>query len=273
MRDTEVNSPDNTALTLFSWGYWGWGRATQQLIKAVDAVENSRDYQPPVFVDIRLSRSVRAEGFNGSAFERTVGASRYKWMDDLGNLGIKDGGPMRIKNPAAAGTLLDLAEQCHRRQQRVLFFCSCEFPGVEPKCCHRAVVARLLLEAAANRGRHIEVIEWPGGEPDANGIGFDVATDEMKKIRAGAKSIPLAEPVALSEMAAVPWLTLCGVADPEHEEEGELLVLTGPAKYSKAGWYLPIMGDVPDDVADAAISDWIRSLRERHGFGLRRTLV
>jgi hypothetical protein len=32
--------------TLFSWGYWGWGNATEQLVEAVDAVETSRGYQP-----------------------------------------------------------------------------------------------------------------------------------------------------------------------------------------------------------------------------------
>jgi len=49
--------------TLFTWGYYGWGNHTPDLVKAVDAVETSRGFQPPMFVDIRIRRSVRAAGF------------------------------------------------------------------------------------------------------------------------------------------------------------------------------------------------------------------
>src|SRR5450759_2985969 len=118
-------------LTLFTWGYWGWGHATKQLIKAVDAVEAARGFKPPMFVDIRLSRSVRAPGFNGAAFENEVGSSRYRWLQSLGNVAIKEGGALRIKDPAAAETLLDITEACARNDQRVLFFCACEFPHTE----------------------------------------------------------------------------------------------------------------------------------------------
>ena len=32
--------------TIFTWGYYGWGNATLSLIKAVDAVEASRGFEP-----------------------------------------------------------------------------------------------------------------------------------------------------------------------------------------------------------------------------------
>ncbi len=51
--------------TLFTWGYYGWGNHTPSPVEAVDAVETSRGFQPPVFVDIRIRRSVRAAGFTG----------------------------------------------------------------------------------------------------------------------------------------------------------------------------------------------------------------
>src|SRR5262245_40791853 len=35
------------ATTLFTWGYYGWGNATPQLMEAVDAVEESGGFQPP----------------------------------------------------------------------------------------------------------------------------------------------------------------------------------------------------------------------------------
>jgi hypothetical protein len=57
-------------LTLFTWGYWGWGgstRSTRKLVQAVDVAEKKRGQKPPFFVDIRLQRSVRAKGFIGDA--------------------------------------------------------------------------------------------------------------------------------------------------------------------------------------------------------------
>ena len=57
-------------LTLFTWGYWGWGgstRSTRKLVQAVDLAEKKRKHKPPIFVDIRLRRSVRAKGFIGDA--------------------------------------------------------------------------------------------------------------------------------------------------------------------------------------------------------------
>jgi hypothetical protein len=51
--------------TIFTWGYYGWGNATPQLVESVDAVETSRGFEPPIFVDIRIRRNVRAKGFVG----------------------------------------------------------------------------------------------------------------------------------------------------------------------------------------------------------------
>jgi hypothetical protein len=66
-----------TTITLFSWGYWGWGNATRQFVEAVDAAEAAREFAPPLFVDVRISRSVRAAGFRDHAFEQLVGKDRY----------------------------------------------------------------------------------------------------------------------------------------------------------------------------------------------------
>lgn len=74
-------------ITVFSWGYWDWGNATRELVRAVDAVEAARGFNPPLFVDARFSRSVRAKGFNGNAFAQVVGSARYEWMQGLGKAG------------------------------------------------------------------------------------------------------------------------------------------------------------------------------------------
>src|SRR5664280_2763017 len=125
------------AARIFSWGYFGWGPYTEDLIRAVNAAEQRRGFAPPLFVDARIKRSVRAPGFVGSAFEKTVGSDRYVWMRDLGNLAVMRGrGPTEIKNPAAAATLLDEAIDRHGNRQRILYFCSCEFPRTPDLQCH-----------------------------------------------------------------------------------------------------------------------------------------
>ena len=78
-------------LQAFSWGYWGWGTHTKEFVRTVDAMERQRGYRPPIFVDIRFSRSVRATGFRQQAFEATTGKNRYVWMKSLGNANIGSG--------------------------------------------------------------------------------------------------------------------------------------------------------------------------------------
>src|SRR5262245_51914957 len=129
--------------TLFTWGYYGWGNHTPQLVKAVDAVETGRGFKPPVFVDIRIRRSVRATGFNGPAFERLLGPNRHRWMKSLGNKFIlsRTGPIIQIAEPEAAYELLDLALQLAKDNRRLLFFCSCQWPQRDSDSCHRVTVA------------------------------------------------------------------------------------------------------------------------------------
>ena len=92
-------------ITLFSWGYWGWGNATERLVEAIDAAERARGFQPPGFVDVRLRRQGRAKGFVGNAFRDLVGEARYRWMQDLGNAHIASSeSVIEIKRPGAAMT-------------------------------------------------------------------------------------------------------------------------------------------------------------------------
>ena len=160
-------------IIIFPWGYKGWGNATGQLVKAVDAVERARRFAPPMFVDIRLRREVRAEGFKGDRFRTTVGGNRYEWMKTLGNEAIANkSGRMRIADPKASADLLLIAQEAAKNQQRILFFCSCKRPknNTHDVTCHRTEVTRLLLGVAKRESISIEVVEWPGGTPKAQGL-------------------------------------------------------------------------------------------------------
>jgi hypothetical protein len=126
----------DSELELFSWGYWGWGSATEELVQVVNAVERGRGYNSPLRVDSRISRSVRARGFNGGSFESAVGDENYWHCRDLGN--TTPAGPnVYLKRPEAAAKLVDFARELSASRRRVIFFCSCERPRCADKGdCH-----------------------------------------------------------------------------------------------------------------------------------------
>src|ERR1700730_2953028 len=152
--------------TIFSWVYYGWGNHTAQLIEAVDAVEESRGFKPPVFVDIRIRRSVRAVGFTGANFEKRLGDRRHVWMKSLGNERILSGkgAGIQIAEPGTAKDLLHLAQSKAKEKRRLIYFCSCQWPRCKGTInCHRTTVTRLLLKAARKEQTAVQVVEWPGG--------------------------------------------------------------------------------------------------------------
>ncbi|MEX0716184.1 MAG: hypothetical protein WD066_06350 [Planctomycetaceae bacterium] len=166
-------------ITAFSFGYFGWGNATPQLVRAADAVERERGFRPPIFVDCRFKRSVRAAGFVGNAFGDLLGPNRHRWMKGLGNeqIGSRTGPRIRIHEPAAADDLLDLIFEANDDGRRVIFFCSCEWPKQEGKIhCHRTTVGTLLLRSARKRDVRLEVVEWPGGKPTVLWLFYDPKT-------------------------------------------------------------------------------------------------
>ena len=190
-------------LEIFSFGYFGWGSATRQLIAVADAVESARGFGPPVFVDVRLRRAVRAEGFRDRSFENLLGLERYRWMRTLGNLSIRSGEcTIRIAAPEAAEQLLDLALDKRGEGRRIIFFCACE----TPRRCHRHVVARLVLRAAQRRQVTARIAEWPGG-PAPTKVALELRASPTVYYGILGKQVwlPLPKPMALAEVGAIPF--------------------------------------------------------------------
>jgi hypothetical protein len=223
-------------LTMYTFGYWGWGTQTKQLVKAMDAAEAVRGNNPPFFVDIRARRVVRAPGFRGNAFEELLGTDRYRWMPDLGNQRILEHRTgWKIMKPNAASALLDLAVEKAKQNQPVVFFCACPWPLIEGTVgCHRRPVAKLLLTRARKRGIDLTIEEWPGGDPELHEMRVD--TDSYKKIAKGAKSIPISDG-RLKGLVGFPWGSIvqvkCTGMPTQH-------VISGPPRYGNGGWYLPL---------------------------------
>jgi hypothetical protein len=224
--------------TIFTLGYYGWGNATTQLLKAVGEVEASRGFEPPIFVDIRIRRTVRAKGFQGAAFEKRLGPTRHRWMKALGNKWIvtRTGPSIQIADPSAAGELLDLALESAKRKQRLLFFCSCQWPRRNGKiACHRTTVAGLVLAAAKKRGVPVKVVEWPGGEPRQ--FDLDVTPQAFAAVRKGRMTVPLGNRPELAEVAGLPW---CSVATLRSNGE-QMHRVVGPAIRQPEQWVLPVL--------------------------------
>lgn len=221
-------------LTMFTWGYWGWGNITRHLPEAVDAAEAARGFKPPLFVDVRVRRSVRAVGFSGDAFAKVTGSDRYLWMQRLGNdcITAHERG-IRIKDASAAANLLQLAEDRFRDKHRVLFFCSCE--DVNVLNCHRLTVAKLVLKEARKSGRHLEIVEWPGSEPEERDV--RVPRSIIRAVVNGRKGVPLGKSAVVEGLAVLPWGSIVNLTDGEHN----LPIVTGPCKF-QATWCLPAWG-------------------------------
>lgn len=219
-------------LTIFSWGYWGWGNSARHFVKAADAVEASRGYNQLIFVDVRLRRAARAVCFRGPAFGKIVGDDRYCWINGLGNSEIADHTlkRMTIKNPKEAESLLDLAIEYEKENRRVLYFCACKIP----KWCHRYKVGALLLNAAKRRGINLEVVEWPGGEPQT--LLETASEDVFKKLQGDSVTFPLPSRLDLAKYGGLPWGSIVKVKSPSQS----LLFSSGPAAYVRDKWVLKL---------------------------------
>ncbi len=226
-------------LTALSWGYWGWGEATRELDRRFTAVETSMGFKPPLFADVRASRSVRASGFYGDAFERVVGPKRYRWLRRLGNAAIVSGnGPMRLIELKAVAELLALVKQGMQESRRVIFFCSCEAPWCAAQC-HRRLVATTLLRAARAQGVAITVQEWPGGRPTARtAAAFRVPDGTIAALSAGTSDwASLGRYRPTSAELGLPTGSLVRLTEPDRS----LTVATCPPRLSRGAWKLQLL--------------------------------
>jgi hypothetical protein len=224
-------------IQIFSFGYYGWGNSTPQLVQAVDAVERRRGFKPPIFVDIRIRRAVRAPGFNGNAFEKLLGEKRHRWMKALGNKQIvnRTGPPIQIAEPSAVNDLLDLAIVAAEDRRRLIFFCSCAWPRFQGRVkCHRTRVAALAIKAAERRQLDVEVVEWPGGKASLMDLPIDsMSFDGLMRDRF---YVPAGR-LALAQSAAIAWGSTATItADGQHVQ-----AVIGPAQFRRGSWQLPIL--------------------------------
>lgn len=190
-------------------------------------------------------------------------------MKSLGNKFIqtRTGPHIQIADPAAADDLLDLALEAANHKQRLLFFCSCQWPRCDGEiACHRTTVADLVLKAAQQRGEVVEIVEWPGGEPGT--INLDVEPRILAALKRGRVSIPLDENPNLGQLAGVPWCSIATL----HAGHETLHRIVGPAIRQPDQWVLPVLE------ADLEAEDHLTAYEEaaarlRRGLGVEAASV
>ncbi|WP_257456905.1 hypothetical protein [Archangium lipolyticum] len=224
-------------LTVFAWGYEGWGNSTRELLRAFDAVEQARGFQPPVFVDVRVRRQVRAVGFLDDAFEQRAGRARYRWFPGLGNAAVGTGeGPMRLVTPADAYELLGLALAQRRQRRRVVFFCSCGSP-FSARTCHRQLVRRALLSSARSIGVKASVQEWPGGPLRERVLAeLPVREESLESLLGGAQALRLGRELPHVRFLAWP---AGGLLRLRYRDRSQL-VSVAAARFHAGEWKMPL---------------------------------
>ncbi len=250
------------------WGYWGWGGSTKELVLAFDAAERERGHEPPVFVDVRIRREVRAMGFRGDAFEKRLGETRYRWMPGLGNKGILDHGETRLGDATRASELLDVVMKAHAERRRVIFFCACQSPPAnDERSCHRLLVGDVLLKEARKRRVDLSVVEWPGGAPCALFETFSPAA--VRAALGGGRSVPVPTGMSPSIAVALPWGSYALV---DHKGEPASIVV-GPAFHAQGRWALQLPWPIPEASTETQLLRAIRRLRKGAGLEPRYSLA
>lgn len=230
-----VRVPYSSPVHAFSWGYAGWGNSTRELVRAFDAVERERGFEPPVFVDVRARRQGRAKGFIDDAFERVLRRHRHRWMPGLGNDAVLTGrGSMRLVRPEDAAELLGLISAQHAQRRRVVFFCSCGSP-FDAAGCHRQLVKRTLLAAARRWRAPLRVEEWPGGAlKNRVAAELDVADTVIRALLRGASGVPLGTRPPSPALLSLPHGALVRLRSREREQ----LMSVTPPVFSGGAWKL-----------------------------------
>jgi hypothetical protein len=220
-------------LTAFTWGYWGWGNATRDVVHVINAVEEVRGYGPPVFADVRAKRTVRAVGFRGDSFERAVGRDHYRWLGGLGNAAVMTGrGRTRLIRPEDAFELLGLIVAQGRADRRVIIFCSCESPWRAP-WCHRQLVARALREAAKAQRVRLVLQEWPGGKVSrATQSTIDVPPGTLRAVRAGQRWVTFGQSRPKPSVLGLPVGALVSLVERRDSETVSLC----PPRFVNGTW-------------------------------------
>lgn len=185
---------------VYLFGYDGWGPHVE-LMKAAFLGHNKRVRGRGLkWVDARLKRTVRAIGFRDNTPEKILGKDNYIWINEFGNLGIVDGGNIKIKDlHGGLNKLLAELHSAEKNKSDLILFCQCDQPD-----CHRYTVRSEILNT--KEGKQLQFAEWSINEKtslDLQKIPIKVTADAIhfpltEKIRGMATPLTIAPGTSLT---------------------------------------------------------------------------
>ena len=122
---------------IYTFGYHGWGSHVK-LMKATFLKENQKNRGRSLrWIDVRLKRNCKASGFNEQNVEKLIGQHHYRWIPELGNKGIEEGGGLWLKEPERGyEKLYNEIYHAEKDGMDLILFCHCE----EYEYCHRSFI-------------------------------------------------------------------------------------------------------------------------------------
>jgi hypothetical protein len=94
------------------------------------------------------------------------------------------------------------------------------------------------VKAARRQNLRLTVIEWPGGEPKT--LQLPVSDSVIRRVLRGGNRVPLpgSRPQDRRKLLDLPWCSRLMLA----ADDTRLAIISGPAQFASAGWFLPIVG-------------------------------
>jgi len=98
-----------------------------------------------------------------------------------------------------------------------------------------------------------------------------VSLSAFDSAKQGVGSIALEDdPERLADFAMTPWFSPILAFESDAEDASFFSLVTGPARYGKKGWFLPIYEGTDPDWSDEQVKNRVAELRSQ-GFEVRRS--
>lgn len=271
-------------MTIYSFGYEGWGPHVPRLLDTLRQVSRSRGRGEPLLVDTRIRREVRAPGFTPAGIREWATHRNYRWLQGLGNVYMGgQHGPHTVERPGwrniaildgrEIATLAELAGRAERAGRDVIFFCHCPLPRHNCQAdgsgcfdCHRSAIGELLAEELARRKLALTIQEWPGGRPEEIAISLPGPLVRKLLARQYRKTIPF-DPQAWPGLLCLPWGSRV-LAEEDGAESPAAGFISGPARPAKGqDWLLPVLARPAPGNELAGLAALSEAFVARHGLG------
>jgi hypothetical protein len=127
---------------LYTFGYHGWGNQVPLMKKSFIKQNMTVRGRSLRWIDTRIRRSVRANGFNGKRTEELLGVKHYAWIPEFGNSALDAGGIRIADFKNGVKRFEQEIEDAQSNNMDIILFCHCE----DYDDCHRKKLIELIAK-------------------------------------------------------------------------------------------------------------------------------